>query len=399
MKLRVLQVVAELDDVVWSLARALAAQGLDITLAAPRSAQTDPASLGMARRLSPLVLRWGSSDYSTTVYEDTLAGGRGRAIVLDPTTDTPDRMTAVCNALFELTRASDRNPDLIHAGVGAELMFDLAAELDAKPALVYDTPNVEDRAALLVESARCDHVVVPSRFAATAIGDGLECPLRGFMRGAAPTKPATTTKAAAKATLQRALGLPVRSRVPLVASLGPYDSAQLGALSRDQLANSDAQLVFLVIKSRDTKAPSLLGSVASHLPSRIAIRTVSSTSDASEISEQMVHAADFRLFGHAYRLPGANEMQAVESGAIPIAPRDAGFEELLADFDERTATGAGLLYTAGFAARAVARASAIYRSAAFLVLVRRARAIDASWSTVAMRYAEVYRAAIRNAKK
>jgi glycosyltransferase involved in cell wall biosynthesis len=398
MKLRVLQVVADLDDVARYLASALASLGLDVTIVAPRPARVDLSRRGMARRLTPLSVRCGQHEFATMIYEDTLAGGRGRITVLDSDTDTPDQMTATCHALVEMVRASGRMPDVIHVGAGAELMFDMAGELDSRPALVYDTPNVDDRAMLLAESARCDHLVVPSRSAAAEVGDGLECPVHGIMRGAARARPATVTKPEAKFGLQRALGLPVRPRVPLIASLGPYDPDLLGTLSRDTLSSVDAQLVFLVIKSRDTNAPSLLGSLASHLPTKIAIRTIAEN-EIGAATEQLLRAADFHLFGHAYRLDGTSELAGVPWGTVPVAPRVSGFADLLADFDERTATGAALLYSPGSAAAAAARASRIYKAPAFEPLLERVRALDVSWATCATRYAEVYRAALQNVKK
>lgn len=396
-KMIVLQVVADLDDVSRYLASALATLGLEITVVAPRPPRTDLAREGMARRLTPLAVRCGAHEFSTMIYEDTLAGGRGRIAVLDSDTDTPDQMTATCHALLEMLRSSGRVPDIIHVGQGAELMFDIATELAAEPALIYDTPNVADRAALLAESTRCDHVVVPSRSAAAELAGGLECPIRGIMPGAARTPPGTLTKPEAKVRLQRALGLPVRPRVPLVASLGPYDPQLLGALGRDALSAVNAQLVFLVIKSRDTNAPSLLGSLASHLPTKIAIRTISER-ELDSATEQLMRAADFQLFSHAYRLNGTSELSGAAWRTVPIAPRIAGFEDLLADYDARTATGAALMYTAGGAAGAIGRASRLYAGPSFEALRDRVRALDLSWATCATRYAEVYRAAL-NAKK
>ena len=86
-------------------------------------------------------------------------------------------------------------------------------------------------------------------------------------------------------------------------------------------------------------------------------------------------------------------------GAVPIAPREGIFADVLVEFDSTTRTGSGFLFTPQHGdnlLRAIDRGLRAYqRPDSWMSARERAMALDLSWATAAQRHAHLFLEVLR----
>lgn len=191
-----------------------------------------------------------------------------------------------------------------------------------------------------------------------------------------------------KAALQRAYGLPQRSRTPLLGMSARLVS-QKGLdliLGGHLLLAADAQFVFL--GTGEPRYEAALREVAAAAPNRVAVET----DFTDEREHRLLAGADVLLMPSLYEPCGLTQMRAQRYGALPVGRRVGGLVDTVEDqetgflFDD---------YTPAALDRAVRRALGLYEERdAWERHMRQAMARDFSWSCSVTRYLEVYQRAL-----
>lgn len=369
------------------------------------------AAAGLARRVRPLPV----DDSELAVFDGALPGGRGRLFAVD----VGDPIV-LCRAALAAARAYDRWPAVLHA-------WDVAiAPVLAMAAGVLDRPLARrvasirglagDPAAIRVAIAAADRVILPSPRAVDAFGrreiagelaaafaaaagklrgirDGIDTtqwdPARDLTLPARFDARDPTGKARCKEALQIECGLRRRPRTPLLACIAPRGAA--ADRLREALAAIAAIPVQVVVRlPPGHPAASALVARADALAGRVAVRC-----DADDAAVRRTLAgADLCLVGaEPYDPAAVAQLACARYGAIPVAPNEAGLDDVLVDFDPNTQTGTGFCFDGtdpGALVDVVRRAARAYDTPAMRALVERVMRIDLSWRSAARRYRDVY---------
>jgi starch synthase len=199
-------------------------------------------------------------------------------------------------------------------------------------------------------------------------------------------------KTACKAALQRAFGLPVNPRVPLIGMVTRLAEQKgldilMGALPG--LLGLDLQLA--ILGSGDARYERSLGEAASRHPSRIAVRFAFDEA----LSHQVEAGADMFLMPSRYEPCGLNQMYSLRYGTVPIVRATGGLDDTIDDVDAAPGYGTGFKFTdysPDALAAAVRRALAAYPDrASWERVMREGMRRDHSWRRAAGSYLELYR--------
>jgi starch synthase len=409
------------------LTRAMAELGFDVTVAVPGHRVPEPRTLGLARRLEPLLVpssaASGAGDgFESTVHEGKLGGGRVKILAVDVPVglrhDARQSMQAFCRAAVTAAVHGGLQPDTVLAGPGTELALPLARaawERDGRrPVTLLALRGGSDPDALASVLPQVDHIVVPSPSGAAQVralpateplGRVLE-PRRDAIAGVLGGIDAITwnpqqdrldihaletSKAEHKRQLKRRLGLHGGAQVPLLALIGPFDADILTESAAAELVLCDASIVVLTDAERDRATCQRFEQLARR--GHVVLHVATSPQELHGFEHELLCAADLALFARRHPDTAVCELHAMHYGVAPIAPRGPVYSDLLSDFEMRTGTGSGFLFDAekgGQLAAAVDRALRAYRQPrAFHVLTERASSFDLSWRTTAVRYAEI----------
>jgi starch synthase len=191
-----------------------------------------------------------------------------------------------------------------------------------------------------------------------------------------------------KAALQRAWGLPQRTKVPIF-GMSARMVAQKGLdliLGCESIHTGEAQFVFL--GAGEPRYEEALRALAAERPGWIGVNT----DFTDRIEHRLLAGADFLLMPSLYEPCGLTQMRAQRYGALPVARRVGGLAETIADgvtgflFDE---------YTSAEFDRAVRRAINVYADQPlYLEHTRAAMRRDFSWAEPAAQYGQVYQRAL-----
>ena len=200
-------------------------------------------------------------------------------------------------------------------------------------------------------------------------------------------------KAACKAALQEAFGLPIRPDVPLLVVCARL-TAQKGfdlllestLLSREHGQSRDVQVA--ILGEGEERYALALGERARTAPERVAVRL-----DFSDALEHLLMAgADMCLVPSVYEPCGLTQMRAQRYGAIPIAHRVGGLADTIDD------GVSGVLfdpYTSHAFEEALDRALARFADpTAWRAMRRAAMNRDFGWAGSVRQYVDAYRAAL-----
>jgi starch synthase len=236
--------------------------------------------------------------------------------------------------------------------------------------------------------------------------------LRGIVNGIDPTRwdPAhdphlaapfdaddLTGKAACKADLQRAFGLPVAPRVPLigmVTRLAEQKGLDLVAAALPDLLALDLQLV--ILGRGDERYERWLADAGRRDPTRLAVRLAFDEG----LSHRVEAGADAFLMPSRYEPCGLNQLYSLRYGTVPIVRATGGLDDTIDDVDADPVHGTGFKfaeYTPAALTTAVRRALARYADrAGWQRLMREGMRRDHSWRRAALQYLDVYRALRRS---
>jgi glycogen synthase len=418
------------------LSSAMAELGLDVTVAVPGHRIPSPTSMGLARRLRPLVVPATGSGtdggataaFESTVHEGKLAGGRVKVLALE----VPDALRqdahrgarAFCQAAVTAMQAGlrpDAVPDVVIVGPGTEVAASLARAAwsgGQTPVTLLALRDESDLTAMTEVMPHVDLVVAPSPSRAAEVralpatdplGRVLESrrdAIHGILGGIDvvawnPQHDGLDTrndmqnlgasKAEHKRQLKRRLGLRGGAQASLLALVGPFDDDILTEAAAEELALCDTLLVVLAHAERDRVACQRFEHLARR--GRGVLLAVASHDELRSLERELLCAADLTLFASRHPSTALCELHAMHYGVAPVAPRGPVYSDLLTDFEMRTGTGSGFLFDVdkeGGLAAAVDRALRVYRQpGAFQVLIERAAHFDLSWRTAAIRHTEL----------
>jgi len=346
----------DLAESTAALARAMAAQGTPTTVVMLCPPDVDPFRHGFARRLRRIFI----AEKPAEVFEGDL--GKGVPAWIVRPSDAPDRAGALAAAAAATVEEFHIQFSVAHAH-GIEALLALDEIRRVRPTAVR-VATVPDLPAGGVDPAEA--IVLPGGVAT----DGVHCIAPGiddtlWNPAADPALPARfgpadpRGKAQCKRALQRALGFPPRTDLPLIATLSEPDQ--------------DAAL---------RAAADLVGPRA---------RFASCGPDVS--LRLLLSGADFFVAaaeGNAHLAV----LRAMRYGAIPIVPAGGPAASPIVEHEARTGSGSGLLYDAtdpSSLAEALLRAGQVQADADRLHQVRtRIMATDVSWRRPAGRYLELF---------
>jgi starch synthase len=207
-------------------------------------------------------------------------------------------------------------------------------------------------------------------------------------------------KAACKADLQKRLGLPQRSDVPLfgiISRLADQKGFDILIESAEELLSADLQLC--VLGTGDAAYEVALTDLARRFPEK-----VSATIGFDETLAHAIEAgSDFYLMPSRYEPCGLNQMYSLAYGAVPIVTPVGGLADTVVDctpetLKDETANGLVLSeYDAGELITKVTQAVEIYtKQTDWANLVRNGMRQDWSWTRSATAYVELYQQAIES---
>lgn len=198
-------------------------------------------------------------------------------------------------------------------------------------------------------------------------------------------------KAICKKFLQRELGLPVRSTIPLigmVSRLADQKGIDFLAEALDSLTSLDLQ--FALLGSGKPEFEELFSKTSARKRKRMAV--VVGFDDA--LARRLYAGSDFFLIPSRYEPCGLAQMIAYRYGTVPIVRRTGGLADTVVDVDAPGDGGTGIVFDAADPAallKAVRRGLSVYHDTrAWRSLVSRGMAQDYSWTSSAKRYVELY---------
>lgn len=202
-------------------------------------------------------------------------------------------------------------------------------------------------------------------------------------------------KAACKADLQKAMGLPVRPEVPVlgvISRLADQKGVDLVAASAEALLAEGTQVVLL--GTGDPKLEAAFTALQQKQPTRAGVRIGFDVA----LSHKIEAGADLFLMPSRYEPCGLNQMYSLLYGTIPVVRATGGLDDTVTPFDPKSGRGNGFKFAEATPAAllaAVREALACYWSRAlWRRLVQNAMAADFSWTRSAKEYVQVYRRAI-----
>ena len=144
-------------------------------------------------------------------------------------------------------------------------------------------------------------------------------------------------KAAAKTALQKAMGLPVKSEVPLIAFVGRL-AEQKGvdlilSVLREWAPTQEAQWVFL--GTGDAGTQEMLEQQARRYPQKVAARFEFSNA----LAHQIEAGADMFLMPSRYEPCGLNQLYSLRYGTVPIVRATGGLSDTVVDLGETAVNG------------------------------------------------------------
>jgi starch synthase len=198
-------------------------------------------------------------------------------------------------------------------------------------------------------------------------------------------------KAACKADLQRAFGLPERPDVPLLAvisRLTPQKGMDLVAETLDAVLSLDTQ--FVLLGTGDADLQEAFEDAKVRHPSRVGLKLGFDVA----LSHKIEAGADMFLMPSRYEPCGLNQMYSLAYGTVPIVRATGGLDDTIQTFDPATGDGTGFKFveaTAEALQGIVRTAVALYRQRdRWKRLVRNGMACDFSWDRSAREYLALY---------
>ena len=199
-------------------------------------------------------------------------------------------------------------------------------------------------------------------------------------------------KAACKADLQTAAGLPLDSTVPvigIVSRLVDQKGFDLIAVIAPRLLRKRVQII--VLGSGEVRYQDLLLSLQRQFKKRLAVQV----GFDNVLAHKIEAGSDMFLMPSRYEPCGLNQMYSLRYGTLPIVHATGGLEDTIIEFNPRSGQGTGFkfaAYTADALMTCISRALRSYRNApGWNTAMRNAMLADFSWEHSAEAYADLYK--------
>jgi starch synthase len=195
-----------------------------------------------------------------------------------------------------------------------------------------------------------------------------------------------------KTALQKAMGLPVEERVPLlgiVSRLVVQKGPDLVAGAVERLLRDKKQVQLVVLGNGEEQYEQQLVKLAQRYPENVATRI-----DFDVALGQLIYGgSDMFLMPSRYEPGGLGQLISMRYGCIPVVRRTGGLADSVEPFDGR-GHGTGFAFERPAVAAFVTcleRAIKLYkRPDSWRKLQERAMAVDVSWEAAARQYAALY---------
>lgn len=200
-------------------------------------------------------------------------------------------------------------------------------------------------------------------------------------------------KAKCKAALQKEVGLPVKSEVPLVGMVSRLVAHKGLELLRDafeEWMQWDAQ--FVILGTGDSTYERMLASLAERFPDRIAYVQKFST----ELASRIYAGSDIYLMPSKSEPCGLSQMIAMRYGSVPLVHETGGLRDTVPPYDPNSGEGLGFTFcdfTHDALYDAFRRALTLFATdrEAWNGLAKRGMTRDLSWKKGAEAYLDLYR--------
>jgi starch synthase len=205
-------------------------------------------------------------------------------------------------------------------------------------------------------------------------------------------------KAVCKAALQREVGLPEDSAIPVLANISRLTeqkgSALIASTVRDLLEAGES-FQFVQLGSGERALENAFRDLARRFPDRVAARI---GFDAA-LSHRIEAAADFYLMPSRFEPCGLNQLYSLRYGAVPVVRATGGLQDSVVDPRENAALATGIKftpYTGPALNRAILKALALWKEPAWLAHLRHnGMTADFSWEKQSAEYVALYESVCR----
>lgn len=194
-----------------------------------------------------------------------------------------------------------------------------------------------------------------------------------------------------KKLLQRSLGLPERSDVPvvsIVSRLVDQKGFDLIAHVIDDLLQLDLQMV--VLGTGDRKYEEMFSAAAARYPGKVSVNLKYD----GVLAQRIYAGSDMFLMPSLFEPCGLSQLFSLRYGTVPIVRETGGLKDTVKPYNEYTGEGTGFSfanYNAHEMLDAVKRAIGVYRSGeAWKNIVREGMKEDFSWNKSAQEYIKLY---------
>jgi len=205
-------------------------------------------------------------------------------------------------------------------------------------------------------------------------------------------------KATCKAALQREMGLPEDSGVPLFANISRLTDQKGSALiiqTLRSLIDAGESLQFVLLGSGDRALEDAFSDLAKRFPTQVAARIGFDPA----LSHRIEAGADFYLMPSRFEPCGLNQLYSLRYGAIPIVRAIGGLQDSVVDPRDNAAQATGIKFTSYSAAalyKAVLKALALWKEPAWLQHLRHnGMTANFSWEKQSAEYVALYESVCR----
>ena len=205
-----------------------------------------------------------------------------------------------------------------------------------------------------------------------------------------------TGKRICKEKLQRTLGLPVRSELPLLGMVSRLTSQKGFDLIQqifDRIMKQELQLVLL--GSGELRYEDFFVTAAARFPEKFAVRM----GFDEALAHQIEAGADIFLMPSLYEPCGLNQMFSLKYGTLPVVRAIGGLKDTVIDYDAEPDKGTGFVfdrYEPNALWETIERALRVFvDNRLWTVLIHRAMGMDFCWDRSAQAYSNLYEQLLR----
>lgn len=212
-------------------------------------------------------------------------------------------------------------------------------------------------------------------------------------------------KADNKKALQKMIGLPVNSEIPILCTTSRVTFQKgFNTILKiiDPLLKLDIQLVFMGDGSQEYIVP--IKKLQKKYPTKIVWLPFDQKKDNPLYQKEtlLYAASDFFLLPSNHEPCGINQLIAMRYGCIPIVREIGGLYDTVEDFDPASKTGTGFTFKTDeeldFYSTIVRALENYKHKAIWNALIKRAMKRSHSWEIPAKKYLELYRTALKYKK-